>query len=711
MVELSQNKARVGTQDRPVFRRASVLPRRSGPDDSPQRRNNIDVRAGRRGDGGAQAVMQLARQINGTFEDVQRYSQQKFIYDEQQNAFKAVADEQLGTPDEGLMEESDAYRAAFSLSKIETEMAEARPMLLENLNKYVSSYEGVNLAEAMADIDQMTEVDLQMLLSDEDGNLRDLGTAQAFAVASTRVGKLQQDLRTQGVTAMRGKIADNGRKMELNRGLAEVRNNGVLDIPRMIASGQTYGLSDDQMVDTVVDLISVIDREDPAKAAALSRQLLGIADDVRSVRAPARGTVAERWAPTGKLPVAGRITSYIGDGRNHNGVDIDGKIGDPIEAPAGGRVIEVGKNARAGNFIRIEHANGVESTYSHLDASLVSKGDLIRPGQRFATVGNTGNVKRGPNGDGSNLHWVVRENGKMVNPLEFQFPEFEAESTVIEVAQAVSEETPGPTMILPAGFQLNPAQLDKLSGIREMAEERSRILKDRAEKERHEATSQSLYEDIMDGHWPSDQQLRELADQGLLSRDGAYNFRSMRQTKERSDRVEADRIIDRAERDRNQAADEWVANRAMEWNVGEGPTTHAEFERFIRENDARLGEGTNRLQNYTVLRTAFTRMQSMTTGDPMFRAYNTHLGDMFKSKSSGGVASAFGEGVTNRAKIIAQTEYRRLVVEDGMAPDQAFIEVSRKYGKEADAKSVVAGSAADDRLSALEVRRRAAGIE
>lgn len=707
MVELSRTRARVSTQDRPVYRRDGVLPRQMGPDDSPQRRNQVDLGAARRGDGGAAEVLAIARQINGAFESYQRLDQQKFVYDEQQNAFKAVADEQLGTVDEGLMAESEAYRAAFSLSKIETEMAEAKPRMLEATQAVIDNYEGADLSELMSAVEQTIDSELAAILTDpETGEVRDLGTAQAFAIAANRVGTLSDQTRTDARTVARKRIAENGRTMELNRGLAEVRANGTLDLSNMFTNLDTYGLGDAQKEETLLQLIEVIDRENPAQADAIASQLLGLPTTVRSIRQPGETeTVRETLPPTKRLPVQGRITAKIGDGRNHNGVDIDGQIGDPIEAPAGGRVIEVGFNNRAGKFVRIDHGNGVVSSYSHLDASEVAEGDIVRPGQTFARVGNTGNVKPGPNGDGSHLHWVVRQNGQMVDPLSFEFPAYEAESTVVTAAPVV-DAPEAPKLVIPAGFRLSADGLAQLSTMREQSAERARILADRAEQETFQKNGEALYRDIVNGSWPSDQRLRTMAEAGQISWDTAQNFKTMREQNERAQRAELDRQQDRLERASNQAADMWSAQIAMDWRLGNGPKTFGEFQKFVRENSSKLGVGTNWLQNEAMLRSAFEGYQNQTTRDPEFRLYKGMVGNLFPSGSSGGLRNAFGDADMSRnTRLRAEDRFRNLVVVENKHPAEAFQIVSREFNVSDRAGAASTLTDIDNELAELARRR------
>lgn len=119
------------------------------------------------------------------------------------------------------------------------------------------------------------------------------------------------------------------------------------------------------------------------------------------------------------LPVQGKVTSPFGRRRSpkagastdHGGVDIAAPVGTPVEAPADGVVVNTGKSGKRGNWVEIDHGNGVVSRYFHLDGFDVARGDTVRQGQTFARTGQTGNVT------GPHLHWSVLVNGKPVDPL------------------------------------------------------------------------------------------------------------------------------------------------------------------------------------------------------------------------------------------------------------------------------------------------------
>ena len=102
----------------------------------------------------------------------------------------------------------------------------------------------------------------------------------------------------------------------------------------------------------------------------------------------------------------------------HRGIDISGAnaSGSLVVAGASGTVTEAGWNTGGyGNYVVIDHGNGVETLYAHmLDNSLmVSVGDTVLKGQTIGRVGNTGYSF------GAHLHFEVRINGNRVNPAPY----------------------------------------------------------------------------------------------------------------------------------------------------------------------------------------------------------------------------------------------------------------------------------------------------
>lgn len=100
----------------------------------------------------------------------------------------------------------------------------------------------------------------------------------------------------------------------------------------------------------------------------------------------------------------------------HKGIDIGVPIGSKVIASADGTVEVAGDSASAGNWIRINHGNGVKTVYMHNSRLLVSVGQVVKQGDVIAMSGNTG-ISGGPH-----LHFGVMLNGEYVDPLDYVDP-------------------------------------------------------------------------------------------------------------------------------------------------------------------------------------------------------------------------------------------------------------------------------------------------
>ena len=127
-----------------------------------------------------------------------------------------------------------------------------------------------------------------------------------------------------------------------------------------------------------------------------------------------------RRTPIGR-PLSGQITSPFGyredpiNGKKgyHAGVDIQARHGEKIVATADGTVIQANFNGDYGRFIKISHGNGFTTSFSHLQAFKVKKGDKVKRGQIIGLVGSSGRST------GAHLHYELALNGKAINPATF----------------------------------------------------------------------------------------------------------------------------------------------------------------------------------------------------------------------------------------------------------------------------------------------------
>ncbi|WP_338631000.1 peptidoglycan DD-metalloendopeptidase family protein [Clostridium baratii] len=124
------------------------------------------------------------------------------------------------------------------------------------------------------------------------------------------------------------------------------------------------------------------------------------------------GTSAVFTSPTR----GGTITSNFGErwGKNHNGLDIAGNIGDPVMAALDGKVKSTFYERDGyGNVVILEHEGGIETRYAHMSKIGVKTGDTVKKGDIVGEVGSTGRST------GPHLHFEVRVNGSPVDPQKY----------------------------------------------------------------------------------------------------------------------------------------------------------------------------------------------------------------------------------------------------------------------------------------------------
>ncbi|MXX80016.1 MAG: peptidoglycan DD-metalloendopeptidase family protein [Chloroflexi bacterium] len=129
-----------------------------------------------------------------------------------------------------------------------------------------------------------------------------------------------------------------------------------------------------------------------------------------------------RWLGRWILPVEGEVTGVFGARRSYDGVmsdqwhhghDIAAHHGDPIVAPAPGRVVWTGDLAIHGIGVMLDHGAGVYSGYWHMSLIAVHPGDEVDSGDWLGNIGTTG-LSTGPH-----LHWEVIVQGVDVDPVQW----------------------------------------------------------------------------------------------------------------------------------------------------------------------------------------------------------------------------------------------------------------------------------------------------
>ena len=133
---------------------------------------------------------------------------------------------------------------------------------------------------------------------------------------------------------------------------------------------------------------------------------------------------AEEPAPQGPVaPLDGLVVTspfgyrdnplYPGYPEFHTGTDFGAVTGTPVRASAAGTVVEAGWHTTGGGGLRvvIDHGDGLQTTYNHLNSIDVEVGQAVEAGTVIAGVGSTGNST------GPHLHYEVLRYGEYTDPM------------------------------------------------------------------------------------------------------------------------------------------------------------------------------------------------------------------------------------------------------------------------------------------------------
>ena len=108
-------------------------------------------------------------------------------------------------------------------------------------------------------------------------------------------------------------------------------------------------------------------------------------------------------------PLHGRVAQEFGH-NGHPGIDIDAPYGTPIHAAGNGVVIWAGWQGGYGNFVLVDHGNGLVTGYGHQSRIAVTRGQTVTQGDVIGYEGSTGHST------GPHLHFEVRINNVPRNP-------------------------------------------------------------------------------------------------------------------------------------------------------------------------------------------------------------------------------------------------------------------------------------------------------
>jgi len=161
--------------------------------------------------------------------------------------------------------------------------------------------------------------------------------------------------------------------------------------------------------------------QSPENTFGLLRDLLqGLESGLSSLKTDVDKRNALAAATPSIWPTHGWLTSRVGsrpdpitgDKDFHQGLDISADEGTEVYATADGIVAHAAAEGGYGNLIVLDHGYGLETRYGHLSKYNVKPGDKVKRGDVVGFVGSTGRAT------GAHLHYEVRVNGRLLNPLQ-----------------------------------------------------------------------------------------------------------------------------------------------------------------------------------------------------------------------------------------------------------------------------------------------------
>ena len=214
------------------------------------------------------------------------------------------------------------------------------------------------------------------------------------------------------IMALQTAMSDLGAKAALDPSL----QNSMEKLPAVVKSRAMGGPTANTTLALVTPGLS-----SPENTFGLLKDLLtGLEDRLQTVRTDVdkRNQLAAAtpsiWPTHGWLSssTGNRADPFTGEKDYHPGLDISADKGDPVYSTANGKVVNASAAGNYGNLVIIDHGYGLETRYGHLSAFKVKVGQEVKRGDLLGLVGSTGRAT------GAHLHYEVRANGRILNPLQ-----------------------------------------------------------------------------------------------------------------------------------------------------------------------------------------------------------------------------------------------------------------------------------------------------
>lgn len=697
--DLAKVGARGDRRSQPTRNRDTIIPGRrntSAPD------LEVSARILRPNESAARELEKILGLVGDTVNAGVALANQEHLDREQERAAEASVDFSSGQKNDKLFEDSQAYRRSWSVEAAKSMSTDLDVEVTQAVNERLADEEDPATLE---DIDEIIQSSYKSKALGPDGKPLDFGSPQALRVLGNQMGETRARLIGQASEIIRTRTN--------TKLINTVAFNAYVEATKAKPIG----------ADPVTG-------EDPSGSPQVHTKPL---------------------KSTGRLPIAGAITSgFHARAGEHNGVDIDGRLGDPVVAPATATVKKIGHDARNGNFVILDHGNGIETGYAHLqERPNLAVGSTVEAGAAFAKVGNTGNV-RSRSGDGSHLHYTVRVNKKTVNPVGFKFPEgtqvasgeveapsqtaeapvfpeINFEATLARVPKTVPRaeakkgllqaflniaEQRGDARMLDGLItstqkdgspSFSPAEIAQIQNQREAVKQQVEREADRVRKDRWDAGADAVLSEWVANGTVSRAKIQQMTAAGKLDPQFGFSLVNHIDAEERRVASEARAEERRADAEADMDLSMEVASRAGLFRMGifEGATAESLRQEF---NRGEFGVGKRAASHYNTLRAAIKEGGGVVEATPEVQVWAAKLTKFKPSTSNSLVMSALSRNQSpeNYAGMIAHFTNE---VKRGVPPAEAYLSAVSKYAPE----GPVRDRARDARRQQLQAKRLQGG--
>jgi murein DD-endopeptidase MepM/ murein hydrolase activator NlpD len=164
---------------------------------------------------------------------------------------------------------------------------------------------------------------------------------------------------------------------------------------------------------TVEDILDVNNLDSTAIIAGSKLFLPGVHLDSASLKKAMGELFVSPLAGSWRFssPFGWRPDPFTGVRSQHTGIDMAVPLGTPILAAMSGTVVSASYSSIYGNYVIINHGNGYQTLYGHMQKILAQKGQIVNQGSKIGLVGSTG-YSTGPH-----LHFSVYKNGRLIDPM------------------------------------------------------------------------------------------------------------------------------------------------------------------------------------------------------------------------------------------------------------------------------------------------------